>query len=114
MQKTPSFMPPEPTCLEIDVDVTTNDADETFETNLYCSRNQCGKTVVIDSDGPQTVQNVSCSKHGLLASFPHRVALGEFVRFVANKTLARNGHELIEAEALSIFGDDEPLPESSN
>ena len=112
MQKTPSFMPHEPTCLEIDV--ITNDADETFETNLCCSRKHCGKTVVIDSDGPQTVQNVSCSKHGLLASFPHRFALGEFVRFVANKTLARNGHELIEAEALSIFGDDEPLPESSN
>src|SRR5260370_20205782 len=97
MQKTPSFMPPEPTCLEIEVtaevttEVTTNDVGETCETNLCCSRNHCGKSVVIDSDGPKTVQNVSCSKHGLLASFPHRFALGEFVRFVANKTLARNG-----------------------
>ena len=35
-------------------------------------------------------------------------------RKVANKILAANGHELIEEEALSIFGGDEHLPNRVN
>jgi|SRR5579864_2829069 len=112
MQNIPKFMPREPSFLEIEV--IPNDADQTFQTNLYCSRNRCGKTVVIDSDGPGTVQSVSCLKHGFLAAFPHQIALGEFVRFLANRILAANGHALIEAGAASIFGDDDLLPESVN
>jgi hypothetical protein len=112
MQNTPSFMPREPSFLEIEV--IPNDADQTFQTNLQCSRNRCGKTVVIDSHGPSTVQSISCPQHGFLTSFPHRSALGEFVRFLANKILAASGHELIEAEAPSIFGEDDLLPESVN
>jgi hypothetical protein len=56
---------------------------------------------------------VSCPKHGFLTSFPHQIALGEFVKFLANKILAANGHELIQAGAVSIFGDNE-IPESVN
>ena len=112
MQNTPSFMPREPSFLEIEV--IPNDADQTFQTNLQCSRNRCGKTVVIDSDGPKTIQHVSCPRHGFLASFPHQSALGEFVRFLANKILAANGHDLIEAGAASIFGDEHPRSESVN
>ena len=112
MQNTPSFMPREPSFLEIEV--IPNDADQTFRTNLNCSRNHCGKTVVIDSDGPKTIQNVSCPQHGFLTSFPHQSALGEFVRFLANQILAASGHELIEAGAPSIFGDDELCGQSVN
>lgn len=112
MQNTPSFMPGEPNFLEIEV--IPNDADQTFQTNLHCSRNRCGKTVVIDSDGPKTTQHVSCPQHGLLASFPHQIALGEFVRFRANKILAANGHALIEAGAASIFGDEDVRGELVN
>lgn len=112
MENTPRFMPSEPSFLEIEV--IPNDADQTFQTNLQCSLNHCGKTVVIDSNGPGTVQSVSCPQHGFLASFPHRIALGEFVRFLANRVLAESGHELIEAGAPSIFGDENRLPESAN
>ena len=70
--------------------------------------------MVIDSDGPKTIQHVSCPRHGFLASFPHQSALGEFVRFLANKILAANGHDLIEAGAASIFGDEHPRSESVN
>jgi hypothetical protein len=112
MQNNTSFMPRESSFLEIEV--KPNDVDETFETNLHCSRNHCGKTVNIDSSGPKTIQSVSCPKHGLLASFPHQLALGEFVRFLSNKILAANGHKLIEEGALFILGDDEPFPESVN
>lgn len=106
MPNTPSFMPREPACLRIEV--TSNDVDETFETNLHCSKSDCRRVVDIDSDGPNTLQRVSCLKHGFLTSFPDQNALGEFVRFLANKILAANGHELIETEAVSIFGDMEP------
>jgi len=112
MQSIPNFMPREPTFLQIEV--KPNDADETFETKLHCSLNDCHKTVVIDSGGPKTVQSVSCPKHGFLTSFPHQNALGEFVRFLANKILAANGHDLIEAEAVSIFGDVEQPARSVN
>ena len=112
MQNNLGFMPREPNFLEIEV--KANDVDETFETNLRCSRNHCGTTVNIDSAGPKTIQSVSCPKHGFLASFPHQMALGEFVRFLSNKILAANGHSLIEEGALFIFGDDEPLPEFVN
>ena len=105
-------MPREPSCLEIEV--KANDADDTFETNLLCAQNHCGETVNIDSEGPKSVQSVSCPKHGFLASFPHQSALGEFVRFLSNKILAANGHKLIEEGAASIFGDTEPLPRSVN
>ena len=97
----------------LEIEVRSND-DDTFETNLCCALSQCGKTVDIDSDGPQAVQNVSCPKHGFLTSFPHRVALGEFVRCLANKILAKNGQRLIDARAAFIVGDKPPLPESMN
>lgn len=112
MQNNPSFMPRESSFLEIEV--KPNDVDGTFETNLHCSRNQCGETVLIDSNGPKTIQSVSCPKHGFLASFPHQIALGEFVRFLSNKILAANGHKLIEEGAWFILGDDEALPEFVN
>jgi hypothetical protein len=95
------------------IEVRTNDADQSFETNLLCSVPDCKKTVFIDSQGPKSIQSVSCPKHGFLTSFPHQIALGEFVKFLANKILAANGHELIQAGAVSIFGDNE-IPESVN
>ena len=95
------------------IEVRTNDAEQSFETNLLCSVPNCQKTVFIDSQGPRSVQSVSCPKHGFLTSFPHQIALGEFVKFLANKILAANGHELIQAGAVSIFGDNE-IPESVN
>jgi len=101
----------EPVLLEIEV--RSND-DDTFETNLCCALSRCGKTVDIDSDGPKTVQNVSCPKHGFLTSFPHRIALGEFVRRLANKILEKNGQRLINAGAAFIVGDEQPRPESMN
>lgn len=97
----------------LEIQVRSND-DDTFETNLCCARSQCGKTVDIDSDGPQGVQNVSCPKHGFLTSFPHRIALGEFVRYSANKILEKNGQRLIDARAAFIVGDEQPLPKSLN
>jgi len=112
MPNPPSFMPREPSFLRIEV--TSNNENHTFETNLHCSKDECRRTVVIDSDGPKTIQSVSCLKHGFLTSFPHQNALGEFVRFLANKILAANGNELIEAEAVSIFGCVEPPARSVN
>lgn len=112
MTNTPSFMPREPTSLRIEV--TSNDADDTFETSVHCSKNDCRRIVDVDSDGPTTTHSVSCPKHGFLTSFPHQNALGEFVRFSANKILAANGHELIETEALFIFGNTEPPVRSMN
>jgi len=88
--------------------------DDTFETNLCCGLGRCGTTVDIDSDGPKTVQNVSCRKHGFLTSFPHRIALGEFVRCSANRILEKNGQALIEAGAAFIVGDEQPRPETEN
>jgi hypothetical protein len=111
MPNVPGFISPEPVHLEIEV--RRND-DDTFETNLCCALSHCGKTVDIDSYGPKTVQNVSCPKHGFLTSFPHQVALGEFIRCLANKILAMNGHKLIDAEAAFIVGDDQPRPQSMN
>ena len=101
----------EPVLLEIEV--RSND-DDTFETNLCCALSECRKTVDIDSDGPKAVQNVSCPEHGFLTSFPHRVALGEFVRCLANKILEITGQRLIDPEAAFIVGDDQPRPESIN
>lgn len=112
MQNTPTFMPREPNFLEIEV--KRNDAEDTFETNLHCSRNHCGEIVNIDSHGPKTVQRVSCPKHGFLISFPNRIALGELVRFLANEILAANGHKLIEEGATSIFGSDQSLHKGVN
>jgi hypothetical protein len=113
MPNSPSFMPCEPTFLRIEV--TSNDADETCETSVRCSKNDCRRIVDIDSDGPRTLQSVSCPKHGFLTSFPHQNALGEFVRFLAaNKVLAAKGHELIQTEAVFIFGDVEPPARSVN
>ena len=103
---THSLTPREPTFLR--VEVTSNDADDTFETSVHCSKKDCRRIVDIDSDGPKAIQRVSCPKHGFLTSFPHQNALGEFVRFSANKILAANGRELIETEALFIFGNVEP------
>jgi len=57
---------------------------------------------------------VSCPKHGFLTSFPHRIALGEFVRYSANKILEKNGQRLIDARAAFIVGDEQPLPKSLN
>jgi len=108
----PNLVPREPTFLR--VEVTSNDADQTFETSVYCSKKDCRRIVDIDSDGPKTVQSVSCPKHGFLGSFPHLDALGDFVRFSANKILAANGHELIKTEALFIFGNTEPPDRSIN
>jgi hypothetical protein len=105
-------MPHDPIFLKIEV--KRNDTEDSFETNLHCSRNHCGEIVNIDSDGPRTVQSVSCPKHGFLTSFPHQIALGEFVRVLANKILAANGHKLIEEGATSIFGGNESLPETVN
>jgi len=112
MQTTPTFMPVEPTNLEIEVKV--NQEDDTFQTNLFCDLNQCGRDVTIVSDGPKTVQNVRCAEHGLLTSFPDQTAFREFVRFFANKILTVRGHELIEPEATCILGDDQTAPESMN
>jgi hypothetical protein len=105
-------MPREPTFLRIEV--TSNDVDDTFETSVHCSKNGCRRIVDINSDGPKTLQSVSCSKHGFLTSFPHQNALGEFVRFSANKVLAAKGHGLIETEAVFIFGNVKPPAHSVN
>jgi len=112
MQTTPTFMPPEPTNLEIEVKI--NQHDGTFQTDLFCDLNQCGKNVTIVSDGPKTTQNVLCTEHGLLTCFPDQTAFREFVRFFANKILKVNGHELIEPGAMSIVGDNQTPPESMN
>ena len=112
VQNTPSFMPREPTFLRIEV--TSNDGDDTFETSVHCSKNGCRRIVDINRDGPKTLQSVSCSKHGFLTSFPHQNALGEFVRFSANKVLAAKGHGLIETEAVFIFGNVNPPAHSVN
>src|SRR3954470_344599 len=103
MTNSPSFLSREPIFLRIEV--TSNDADESFDTNLHCTKNDCRRIVDIDSDGPNTLQSVSCPKHGFLTSVPHQSALGEFVRFLANRILAANGHQLIDREAVFIFVD---------
>jgi len=105
-------MPREPTFLRIEV--TSNDADATFETSVHCSKNNCRRIVDVDSAGPKTTHNVSCPKHGFLTSFPHQNAFGEFVRFSANRILAANGRKLIEADAVSIFEEAEPPARSVN
>ncbi len=112
MQITPTFMPAEPTNIEIEV--TVNQEDDTFQTNLFCDLNQCGRDVTIVSDGPKTAQNVRCAEHGLLTSFPDQTAFREFVRFFANKILTVRGLELIEPGATCILGDDPTDPESMN
>jgi hypothetical protein len=84
--ESPTSMPHEPTCLEIEV--KRNDTEDSFDTSLHCSRKSCGEIVNIDSNGPKTIQRVSCPKHGFLTSFPHKIALLEFVRCLANKILA--------------------------
>lgn len=110
MHNVPSFNP----LTYLEIEVRPNDDDDTFETNLRCALNQCGKTVNIDSDGPKTVQKISCIEHGFLGSFPHQIALGEFVRCLANKILATNGHRLIDSGAAFIVGDEPPHPENIN
>jgi len=50
-------MPHDPIFLEIEV--KGNDTEDSFETNLHCSRADCGEIVNIDSDGPKTIQRVS-------------------------------------------------------
>ena len=90
----------------VKVEVLPNDEDGTFVTNLYCDLNHCGKALMIESNGPKSVQNVSCVAHGVVTSFQHQIALGEFVRLLANKVLAADEHTLIEVGALSIFGDE--------
>ncbi len=112
MQITPTFMPAEPTNLEIEV--TANQDDGTFQTDLFCDLNHCGKNVSIFSDGPRTTQNVRCAEHGLLTSFPNQAAFREFVRFVANKILTKTGHELINPGATCILGENQTPPESMN
>ena len=111
MQNMRSLISGGPVLLEIDV---RSNEDDTFETNLCCALHQCGKTVDIDSDGPKAVQMVSCPEHGFLTSFPHRFALGEFVRYLANRILERNGLRLIDAEAEFIVGGEQPRLESIN
>lgn len=110
MRSLPKSARPKPGCLKIEV--RANDIDATFETDLCCALSHCGKTVDIDSHGPTTVQNVSCPEHGFLTCFPHRAALGEFIRSSANRTLASNGHVLIEEGAAFIVGNEQPKPES--
>jgi len=88
--------------------------DDTFETNLCCALGRCGRIVEIDSNGPKAVHNVSCPKHGFLTSFPHRIALGEFVRYFANEILEKNGQKLIDAEAAFIVGDGQARTETMN
>jgi hypothetical protein len=112
MQITPSFMPAEPTNLEIKV--TVDQSDGMFQANLFCDLNHCGKGVTIFSNGPKTTQNLRCLEHGLLTSFPDQTAFQEFVRFFANKLLKAKGHELIEREAMCIVGEDQTSPESMN
>lgn len=112
MRNVPRFISPAP--LHLEIEVKPNDDDDTFETNLRCARSHCGKTVHIDSEGPKSIQNVSCPEHGFLTSFPHRGALGEFVRRLANKILAMNGHRLIDAEAAYIVGNQQGRPDSMN
>ena len=112
MRNLPGLISPQ--AIHLRIEVRRNDDDDTFETNLLCALSQCGETVDIDSDGPKAVQSVSCPKHGFLTSFPHQVALGEFVRCLANRILEMNGDTLIDAEAAFIIGDDPPRPESIN
>src|SRR6266436_5808776 len=112
MQITPTFMPAEPTNIEIEV--TVNQEDDTFQTNLFCDLNQCGRYVTIVSDGPKTAQNVRCTVHGLLTSFPDQTAFREFIRFFANKILMLHKHELIEPGATCILGEDQTAPEFMN
>ena len=90
-------MPAEPTNIEIEV--TVNQEDDTFQTNLFCDLNQCGRDVIIVSNGPKTPQDVRCVEHGLLTCFPDQTAFREFVRFFANKILTVRGQELIEPGA---------------
>jgi len=103
-------MPHNPTSLQIEV--KRNDTEDSFETNLHCSRKYCGEIVNIDSEGPKTIQRVSCPKHGFLTSFQHKIALLEFVRCLANKILAASGHQLIDQGAASILGGNDSLHES--
>jgi len=105
-------MPHDPIFLEIEV--KGNDTEDSFETNLHCSRADCGEIVNIDSDGPNAIQRVSCPKHGFLTSFPQKSALLEFVRCSANKILAASGHKLIEPGAASILGGNDSLREIVN
>ena len=90
--------------LNVQITVRPND-DDTFETNLCCAFSHCGKTVEID---------VSCPDHGFLASFPHQVALVEFVRCLANKVLEMDGHPLIDEAATFVVGDEDSRPEWVN
>ena len=112
MGNVPSFISQQP--IHLKIEVRRNNDDDTFDTSLCCALSQCGETVDIDSDGPETVQNVSCPKHGFLTSFPHQVALGEFVRYLANNILAKNGQKLIDAKAAFIIGSEQSRPESIN
>jgi len=105
-------MPHDPIFLKIEV--KRNDTEDSFETNLHCSRNHCGEIVYIDSDGSETIQRVSCPKHGVLISFPPKIALLEFARCLANKTLAASGDKLIEQGAASILGGNDSLHEIGN
>ena len=108
MRIVPSFISP------LKIEVRRNDDDDTFETNLCCAVSRCGETVDIDSDGPKTVQHLSCPKHGFLTSFPHQIALGEFVRCLANRILQMNGDRLIDAGATFIIGNEQHRSESIN
>jgi hypothetical protein len=106
MQNTSALVPRRPSFLR--VEVTPNDANDTFDTSVHCSKDGCSMIVDLDSAGPKTIQSVSCPKHGFLATFQHLNALGDFVRFSANEILTAMGHELIGTEAFSIFGNAQP------
>ena len=106
-----TFVLPKPGNVEIKVNPNGHD---TFETNLCCALSHCGKTVDIDSDGPKSVQNLSCPEHGFLTSFPHQVALMDFVRRFANEILEMHGHTLIDAEAAFIVGGEQSQPKWMN
>jgi len=88
--------------------------NDTTQTDLRCIVNNCGKQPSLESSGPKTVQQVVCLEHGVLSEFPDHDSFHEAFRLEANPVLARKGYPPIEPDTISISGDEQKPPESTN
>lgn len=82
--------------IKIDVKVNyENGVQTTVENRFCCNVANCGQTIAIYTDGPETIHNFVCPMHGKVASFSSYAAFLEATKIAVNKVLDARGHDLI-------------------
>jgi hypothetical protein len=91
----------QPVMVRLRIDSRVEGNQRIVTTQISCLKDNCGKTVSLVSDGPNTRQWIECPAHGAIGSFANMTEYEKTMREFVNRSVAEKGLEGIDPQAVA-------------